>query len=387
MPNRILRIGQCLTLTMLSLGVISRAQAQTFAFSTLYNFQNTGKSPYFPTAPVTIDASGNLYGTTSYGGEFSQGTVFEITKAGKFSVLHNFKGGSTDGSSPFTGLVRDAKGNLYGTTNGGGSSDYGTVFKVTSSGQETVIYSFSNGADGNSPNPITLDAADNIYGTSFGGANGFGLAYEINANDVFNTLYSFCSLSGCADGDDPIGNLALDSAGNIYGTTQAVVGNGIVYKLTPEGVETVLHSFDGTDGIGPTSLTLDVDGNLYGTNQGGGAHQQGTLFKLPKSGGSLTTLYNFCAASRCKDGKFPEGPVQFDKSGNIYGTALQSSGNTGSVVWELSATGKETVLYTFAKNVEVMAGLTIDAAGNLYGTTFNGGANGAGSVFKLTLTK
>ena len=368
-------------------GVYFQSASADFYFSTLYNFQSTGNNPYFPTAPVTLDALGNLYGTTSYGGEFSEGTVFKITKAGTFSVLHNFEGGSTDGSSPFTGLVRDSKGNLYGTTNGGGSSGYGTVFKLTSSGQETILYSFTNGGDGNSPNPITLDAADNIYGTSFGGANGFGVAYKINANDVFNTLYSFCSLSDCADGDDPIGNLVLDSAGNIYGTTQAVVGNGVVYKLTPEGVETVLHSFVGTDGIGPESLTLNANGSLYGLAQGGGTHQQGTLFKLPKAGGSLTTLYNFCSASRCKDGKYPEGPVVFDKSGNIYGTALQSSGNTGSVVWELSAAGKETVLYTFAKNVEIMAGLAIDAAGNLYGTTFNGGANGAGSVFKLTLKK
>jgi hypothetical protein len=109
---------------------------------------------------------------------------------------------------------------------------------------------------------------------------------------------------------------------------------------------------------------------------------QGTVFKLPKAGGTLTTLYNFCAASRCKDGKSPEGPVQFDKSGNIYGTTLQSAGNPGSAVWEVSATGKETVLYTFAKYVEAMAGLTIDSGINLCATS-NGGANGVGPVFKL----
>jgi uncharacterized repeat protein (TIGR03803 family) len=357
MTNRMSGIRQYLILAMFTLGITSFAQSQTYTFSTLYSFQSNGNGPYFPTAPVVVDAPGNLYGTASSGGDFGVGAAFKISKAGKFSILHTFKGGSSDGSSPFAGLARDANGNFYGTTSEGGTSGYGTAFKITPSGQETILYNFTNGTDGNSPGTVTLDSADNIYGTSFGGVNGFGLVYKIDANDVFNVLYSLCSLSGCADGDTPIGNLVLDSSGNIYGTTQAVVGNGNVYKLTPQGDETVLHSFGGTDGIGPASLTLNASGYLYGLADGGGTHQQGTLFKLRKAGGTLTTVYSFCSASRCKDGKFPEGPVQFDKSGNIYGTTLQSAGNAGSVVWEVSATGKETVLHTFAESVEAMAGV------------------------------
>ncbi len=387
MRNKILGIGQGLVLTVVALGFASAAQAQTYTFSTLYSFQSNGKDPQFSTAPVTIDSAENLYGTSIDGGDFGFGSVFKLTKTGVFSILHSFNGGTTDGESPFTRLVRDVKGNLYGTTDSGGSLGFGAVFKLTPSGHETIIYNFANQADGNGPATLTLDSVGNIYGTSVGGANGAGLVFEIDTHNTFSVLYAFCSLPGCADGRDPIGNLVLDSAGNIYGTTQALVDDGTVFKLTTAGVETVLHSFNGNDGITPDSLTAAAHGDLYGTTDGGGTHQQGTSFKLSENGGSLSTLYNFCALSHCKDGKDPEGPVRLDKSGNFYGTALQGANNMGSVVWEVSASGKITVLHTFAKGVEVMAGLTMDSAGNLYGTTFDGGTNALGSVFKLTLVK
>ncbi len=387
MRDRILLIGRCLALPILALAIASAAQAQTYTFSTLYSFKDNLTDPQNSTAPVIVDTSGNLYGT-GLGGRFGFGVVFKVTPAGKLVVLHSFKGAPTDGDTPFTGLTRDASGNLYGTTSAGGSHSLGTVFKLTPSGRETILHSF-DGTDGDSPNAVTLDSKGNVYGTTpFGGGNSEGVAFEIDTGGHFSILHTFCSLSECADGDEPIGNLVLDSAGNIYGTTGNIVGHGTVFKLTTAGVETILHTFNGTDGDDPDSLTLDSKGNLFGSTFAGGTHQfEGTLFKLPQAGGSLTTLYNFCAVSRCKDGKLILGPIAIDNSGNIFGVALESAGNTGSVVWEFSAAGKETHLYTFPRNVMSMAGLAIDSAGNLYGTTYGGGSNGRGSVFKLTRAK
>ncbi len=387
MRDRILLISQCFMLAIATLAVPSATQAQTYTFSTLYTFKDNGTDPQNSTSPVIVDASGNVYGT-GLGGRFGFGVVFKVTPAGKLTVLHSFKGGTSDGDTPFTGLARDAKGNLYGTTSAGGRHSLGTVFKIAPSGRATILHSF-DGTDGDGPNGVTLDSEGNIYGTTpFGGGNNEGVAFEIDTGGRFSILHTFCSLSECADGDEPIGNLTLDAAGNIYGTTGNIIGNGTVFKLTTTGVETVLHTFDGTDGNDPDSLTLDSTGNLYGTTLAGGTHQfEGTLFKLPKNGGALTTLYNFCAVSQCKDGRTILGPIAMDNSGNVYGVAMESAGNTGPVVWEFSAAGKESHLYTFPRNVISMAGLVIDSAGNLYGTTYSGGENVRGSVFKLTLLK
>lgn len=372
-------------LAALVLSLAAAAQAQTYTFSTLYSFKNNGTDPEFSTAPVIVDSSGNLYGTAG-AGRFGLGAVFKVTPAGKLSVLHSFKGAPADGDTPFTGLTRDTAGNLYGTTNAGGSHSLGTVFKLTPSGHETILHSF-NSTDGNSPNGVTLDSAGNIYGTTaFGGGNSEGVAFEINTGGQFTLLHTFCSLSGCADGDEPIGNLVVDSAGNIYGTTGNIIGFGTVYKLTKTGVQTILHTFNFNDGDDPNALILDSKGILHGAAYDGGTHSQGTLFTLPKGGGTLTTLYNFCGKSRCTDGKLIPGPIAIDKSGNTFGVGFESAGNTGSVVWEFSAAGKESVLYTFPNSTS-MAGLAIDSAGNLYGTTYDGGTNGVGSVFKLTLAK
>jgi uncharacterized repeat protein (TIGR03803 family) len=383
MRNRIFTIGQCLVLAMVGLCIAASAQAQTYTFSTLYSFENNGNGTLFPNG-VIIDSPGNLYGTSENGGRFGLGEVFELTKGGAFSVLHSFKGGATDGENPFAGVVRDAKGNLYGATSGGGSHGYGTVFKLTSPNRETILYNFISIADGYSPGGVLLNSAGNLYGTASGGATSYGFVFEISTADKYSVLYNFCSLPNCADGDDPALSL-IDTAGNLYGTTSNIIGHGVIFELTPKGVETVLHTFDGTDGDLPESVLLDSEGNLYGATYDGGAHEWGTLFSLPQAGGTLTTLYNFCSLSRCDDGKSPLGAVR-DTSGNYYGTALQAADNTGAVVWEVNSEGKETVLYTFAEGVQASP-LIIDSAGNLYGTTSNGGANSEGSVFKLTLVK
>ncbi len=386
MRNRI-SATRWLILSILVLGSATILEAQTYTFSTLYSFKNNGSDPAFPQDFPTVDASGNVYGTSQWGGstECSNGcgTVFKVTQAGALSVLHDF--GQSDGA-PLTGLVRDNAGNLYGTTQS-------IAFKLTPTGNETVLHTFGAGAsDGFSPNTVTLDSAGNLYGTAQnGGSFGAGVIFKIDTSSTYSVLYNFCpDTKTCADGDFPIGRLVRDASGNLYGTTVSGGANsdGAVFKLTPSGVESVLHSFDGNDDGRETSgLTQDKQGNLYGVNALGGAFEDGTLFKQPESGATLTTLHSFCSLVHCADGDVPNAPVQLDSAGNIYGTAIFGPGNMGSVIWELTATGKIVVLHTFAKGVQCVSGLAIDSAGNLYGFTDKGGTSSRGSVFKLTLAK
>lgn len=314
-----------------------------------------------------------------------------MTKTGVVSVLHTFQGGFTDGLFPTTGLAHDAMWNLYGTAPGNNPGN-GVVFKLTPSGEETILYKFTGGLDGMNPSKVALDSAGNIYGTAQGGVNGSeaGLAFKLDTSNTFSVLYNFCSLPSCIDGELPTSGPILDQAGNLYGVTDrgGSGDSGTVYKITPSGVETVLHSFIGFPGDGAeprNNLRQDAQGNLYGVTLASGANNRGVLFKQPETGGAETVLYNFCTYSQCTDGQYPIGPVQIDKAGNLYGIAFESAVNRGPVVWELNTAGKEIVLFTFGKDVEVLAGLTIDSGGNLYGVTYNGGASHLGSVFKLKL--
>ncbi len=330
---------------------------------------------------MTIDGAGNLYGTSEEGGHFGNGTVFKVNRAG-VSVIHNF-GAFGDGWGPTTGVARDKAGNLYGGTRGGPDGE-GVVYKLTPSGTETLLFVNPEGSDLGVPGSVSLDPAGNVFGIT----NVW--IFEIDTTNQFFQLYLFCSLPNCSDGADPQGKMVLDRAGNFYGSTAegGDTNNGVIFKFTPSsGVETVLHSFTGTDGTSPSDLKQDAAGNLYGVTLSGGLYGLGTLFKLPEAGGTLTTLYNFCSRLGCKDGQFPIGRVQLDKAGNIYGVTTQINSSSGGVVWEVNKAGKEIVLHTFPVEEGPFAGLTIDSEGNLYGVTFSGGVNQIGSVFKLTLVK
>ncbi|MGH9644766.1 MAG: choice-of-anchor tandem repeat GloVer-containing protein, partial [Terriglobales bacterium] len=239
------------------------------------------------------DSSGNLYGTTQYRGAYGGGLVFKLTPSGTESVLYNFcaQPGCADGSTPRAGLALDSQGNLYGTTYKGGVHGDGTVFKLTQSGTETVLYSFcsqSGCTDGSNPlaTPV-LDASGNVYGTTLkGGAHGQGTVFEVSQSGAETVLHSFCSLSGCKDGSNPEAGVVRDASGNLYGTTYyggLKKGRGAVFEVTASGTETVLHSFtaNGTDGYNPAApLILDNKGNLYGTTLKGGAHRGGTVFEV-----------------------------------------------------------------------------------------------------------
>ena len=208
-----------------------------------------GASPY---AGLIRDAAGNLYGTTVYGGTSSSGTVYKIDASGQEMVLYSFTGGN-DGGFPYGGVIRDSAGNLYGTTYYGGASDAGTVYKIDASGQETVLYSFTGGTDGGFPYAgVIRDSAGNLYGTTTGGgASGLGTVYKIDASGQETVLHSF---TGGADGANPDAGVIRDSAGNLYGTTisGAASEGGTVYEVDSTGLETVLYSFQGgTDGYYP----------------------------------------------------------------------------------------------------------------------------------------
>jgi uncharacterized repeat protein (TIGR03803 family) len=388
----------------LGAGLAPAAHAQTY--TTLYSFNGIPDGAA-PTAPLVRDAAGNLYGTT-VGGGISSGTVFEISSTGTETILHTFQG-KPDGSSPWGGLVRDAAGDFYGTTAYGGAYNFGTVFKITKAGKYGVLYSFTGVPDGATPfTGLTIDFAGNLYGvTLFGGTGnctsesgdkGCGTVFMLSAAGTETVLHNF---AGGADGEYPGSPLVRDSAGNFYGATEnggatscldySGYGCGTIFKLSNTGVETILHSFSGppSDGEVAEGVIIGPKGNLYGTTLGGGPHGYGTVFELTPAG-TETLLYSFGASPH--DGRNPSAGLVGNAAGDFYGTT-EAGGGQGCVrngcgtIFELTRSGREKMLYSFYTNnggCVPFAGLIRDSAGNLYGTTTNCGTTGSGTVFKLT---
>jgi uncharacterized repeat protein (TIGR03803 family) len=252
----------------------------------LHKFTGTNGDGFFPEPLLARDDVGNLYGTTSDGGGL--GMIFKIDKTGKETVLYDFTGGS-DGCFPDPGVILDTAGNLYGVAFQGGAgfcnSGYGVVFELDTSGELTVLHTFGGG-DGAYPNSVLLfDSSGNLYGTTKAGGSstvcggGCGTVFELSPQPegswTESVLYSFCSLSSCADGEEPFkGPLIRDAAGNLYGTAYfgGTYDDGVVFKLDATGKETILHTFTGgADGAGPAAgVIVDKAGNLYGTTAFGG---------------------------------------------------------------------------------------------------------------------
>ncbi len=394
------------------------AQAQPYTYSLLYEF--TG-APDGAGSEVCVDEKGILYGGTAYGGDaacyppYGCGTVFKVGTTGKETVLYSFTGTGGDGALPFTWLVLDTKGNLYGTTNVGGDlscnapDGCGTVFKLdTTTGAETVLYSFTGSPDASQPEKgLVRDAQGNLYGTAHGGAYGYGAIFKVDKTNKETVLYSFSFGSNHAS--VPV----MDAQGNLYGTTKdgGAYNNGTVFMLNTSNVESVLYSFTGgTDGSIPDAWLLrDAQGNLYGaTNEGGdlscnAPNGCGTLFKLDTSNNE-SVLYSFTGGA---DGYSPYGLTR-DAQGNLYGYSgggdlACNSPNGCGMVFEVDTTGNETVLYSFTGTGGDGMGpdspILRDAKGNLYGTTGEGGdlscttgpggngqtLIGCGTVFKLAL--
>jgi len=374
------------------LGTVAAPRAQAQTFTILYSFTGYPENGVSPFGGLVIDPAGNLYGVTQAGGSpppSDGGTVFKLDSSGMESVLHSFTG--LDGAIPYAGLVLDAAGNLYGTTLFGGSSGYGTVFKLSPSGTETVLHSFTNaGGDGADPFAgLLVDTVGNLYGTTqVGGSSGYGTVFKLDSSGTETVLYSFTNSDG--DGAYPLAGLVMDTAGNLYGTTDdgGSSGYGTVFKLDPSGAETVLHSFTnaGGDGAYPfAGLVTDTAGNLYGTTIQGGSSNYGTVFKLGPSG-TETVLHSFVYS----DGAAPIASLVMDAAGNLYGTAHGGGSSGYGTVFKLDSSGAETVLHSFTNSGgdggDPEGGLVMDAAGTLYGTTFQGGgSSSSGTVFKLTV--
>jgi uncharacterized repeat protein (TIGR03803 family) len=300
-------------------------------------------------AALIQTTSGDLYGTTGYGGANQQGTVFKIAPDGTLTTLYSFcsQSGCTDGANPFGRLLQGADGDFYGTTHEGGAAGYGTVFKITPSGTLTTLYSFcslSECADGTYPESWLVQATNgDLYGTTGSGGNtncfggGCGTVFKITPSGVLTTLYSFCTQSGCADGDGPTG-LVQTANGDLYGTTggggATVYDGGTVFKITPSGTLTTLYSFcsqngcvDGSDPV--AGLILANNGDLYGTTELGGTLGQGTVFKITPSG-TLTALYSLHGVH-----PFP-GTLMQATNGVLYGMTTFGGANHDGILFSLS---------------------------------------------------
>lgn len=389
------RSGAVLPLSAAALiaGGISSTLASDHGFKVLYAFADGGDGG-FPMAGVIKDGAGNLYGTTFYyNGASTPGTVFKLAPDGTETVSYNFTDGD-DGGYPNAGLIQDKAGNLYGTTPMGGSGGAGVVFAIAPNGAETVLHSFTGGNDGGVPRAgVVRDKMGNLYGMAGGGC--CGIVYKLSADGTETVLYSF---AGGIDGDGPGSSdrLIRDKAGHLYGTTVAggVYGEGTVFKIAANGTEIVLHSFGGeSDGkIPEAGVVADKAGDLYGTTYMGGGtgcgNGCGTVFKLAPDG-TETVLYSFCSLANCSDGGFPETNLVLDERGNLYGTTeIGLYGNYEGAVFKLTPDGTETVLHSFtgADDGDSPNDLFQDTTkenGYLYGTTQNGGASGAGTVFKV----
>jgi uncharacterized repeat protein (TIGR03803 family) len=380
----------------------------------LHSFNYNGKDGTAPKAALIADSSGNLYGTTESGGAYNYGTVFELSpRAGggwTEKLLHSFRNNGTDGELPKGGLIFDSAGNLYGTTSSGGQHLYGTVFELTpTSGggwTEKVLHSFYT--DGWFPKSgLILDQFGNLYGTTpSGGAYEDGEVFELTPGAggtwTEKTLHSF--FGDNTDGSVPFGAVLLDASGNLYGTTYqgGTYGTGTAFELAPGGgvnwTETVLFSFNnGNDGSADANslyagLIWDSAGNLYGTGYNGGAYNYGAVFELtPEAGGGWSQKILHSFDDNGTDGANPEGGLIFDTAGNLYGTTYNGGAYGYGCAFELGPKAgggwSERILHSFNNNgtdgFNPDAGLVFGSGGNLYGTTGGGGAYGYGAVFAI----
>jgi uncharacterized repeat protein (TIGR03803 family) len=366
----------------------------------LHSLANTdGANPF---AGLLQAKDGNFYGTTYGGGtNGGSGVVFQITPGGTYNDIYNFcsQTNCADGALAVGKLVQGKDGNLYGTTASGGANNRGTVFSITTGGTYHVLYSFCNQTgctDGAQPYAGLIQGSDeNLYGTTkFGGANAWGSIFQITTGGGLTTLYSFCPHAGCADGARPNAPLIQASNGRFYGTTLeggANNNNGTVFQFTG-GSLTTLYSFcaqaNCTDGSSPVAPLIQASNlDLYGTTQLGGANNSnGTVFQIT-TGGAFTSLYSFCAQAGCTDGQVPTGGLVQATDGNLYGTT--DAGGIGyGTIYKITTGGALTSLYSFPNEgagSEPYAGLIQATNGEFCGTTFIGGANGYGEIYSFTV--
>jgi uncharacterized repeat protein (TIGR03803 family) len=336
---------------LLCAAATTSALAQT-KFASLLSFDGTnGANPHY--VYLIQGTDGNLYGTT-YVSTGSGGTVFKITTKGVLTTLYTFCPDGEpclDGAQPEAGLVLATDGNFYGTTLNGGTNNFGTVFQVIAAGKLTTLHSFDS-TDGAGPEVGLIQATNGeLFGTtSVGGSSNVGTIFDITTAGTLTSLLNFIGTNG----DYPDGKLLQGTDGNFYGTTEEVTsGSGTVFKMTPAGKLTKLHKFTGPDGAGPTSALVQAsNGNFYGTTQAGGTNSGGTVFQITPAG-KLTTLYSFCSKSECTDGADPSAGLIQATDGNLYGTTFSGGSNDTScnggcgTIFRITTAGALTTLYNF----------------------------------------
>jgi uncharacterized repeat protein (TIGR03803 family) len=358
---------------------ISATEARAQTYTDLFDFDGTshGCCSTFP-GVLAQGRDGNLYGTALQGGANGRGVIFKSTLTGTVTVVHNFN--VTDGFNPQGGLSLGTDGNFYGTTASGGSHSAGTIFQITPSGTHTVLYNFANGTDGgfprNSPvqgsdgqlygttvvgsnstiykvttagtftkiatlglecdGPLTLATDGKFYGvTLVGGTSNRGSVFSATNAGVMKTIFSFNDPTGAL----PFGPILQGTDGNFYGTASVggTMGGGVVYKLTTAGVFTVLHNFDSTTrklGFDPvTGVVQGSDGFLYGVTSGGGAHLDGTIFKVKTDGTGFAVVHDFDGSH----GSVPNSQPLLHTNGNMYGQTNSGGAHNDGVIYSLAA--------------------------------------------------
>jgi len=389
-------------------GTIFRLDPATGVLTTVVEFSgngatNKGARPY---SPLYNDGAGHFWGTTQQGGAFFSGTVFKINIAtGVLTTVIEFtdSGAINKGSAPNSGLTPDGSGSLWGTTYGGGTLGYGTVYKINpATGVLTTLVEFTDSGTTNrgwGPQAgLTADGAGHLWGTTVLGAAGYGTVFKVNiATGVLTTLAEFTD-NLTIKGANPVGGLTADGTGRLWGTTLGggTTGRGTIYHInTTTGLLTTVVNFTGNTGVAKGSspfagLVSDGANNLWGTTFEGGASGNGTVFKINTTSNALTTLAEFLLLGPINRGRTPQGELVSDGAGHLWGTTQQGGANGFGTVFKINlATGVQTTVAEFTGNAGTtkgalpVAGLYNDGAGNLWGSTSGGGTGNNGTLFKI----
>jgi uncharacterized repeat protein (TIGR03803 family) len=357
--------------------------AQTQAGNLIALASFNGTNGIGPQAGATFDANGNLFGTTFAGGANSQGTVWELAKGSStITALGSFNG--TNGSFPVAGVTLDANGNLFGTAPDGGANGVGAVWALARGSSTITALASFNTTNGAVPQAgATFDANGNLFGTTIGGGtHGTGTVWELAKGS--STIMALASFN--LPSQSVYGGVTFDAKGNLFGTTGfgGATNQGTVWELAKgSNTITTLASFNGTNGNLPRAgVTFDANGNLFGTTYNGGATNQGTVWELANGSSTITALASFNGTN----GELPLGGVTLDANGNLYGTASAGGANAIGTVWEL-AKGSSTITalgsFDLTTGNDPKAGVTLDANGNLFGTAAIGGGSSDGTVWEF----